>query len=155
MSYYRECDFNSLGSWSCSNAWMLHYFREVKCQLYGTSGIQYQKSNSNWYSYESRACDLMVSTVVFCFQGLGSFSGRPVYQFVHPDMVNFLLNTNDRRDRRSNLLFMQFGVLAMLRLKLWSARVESHHPAFVGNWWTIICTFSALSAHSMSSPSRK
>ena len=45
----------------------------------------------------------------------------------------------------------------MLRLKLWSARGESHHPIFVGNWPTIIRTFSALSIHYhwMSSPSRK
>ena len=41
MSYSRECDFNSLGSWSYFKEWVwnlrtkdiLHYFREVKCQL--------------------------------------------------------------------------------------------------------------------------
>ena len=45
----------------------------------------------------------------------------------------------------------------MLRLRLWSARGESHHPAFVDNWSTIIRTFLALSTHchSMTSPSRK
>ena len=53
-----------------------------------------------------------------------------MHQLVHSDMVNFLLKTNDRRDRRSNYLFMYFGVPATLRLKLWSARVESLQPAF-------------------------
>ena len=32
----------------------------------------------------------------------------------------------------------------MLRLKLWSARVESHDTAFVNNWRTIIRMFLAL-----------
>ena len=49
MSYSRECDFNSLGSWSYFKEWVwnlrtkgiLHYFREVKCQLCDTSVIQY------------------------------------------------------------------------------------------------------------------
>ena len=38
-----------------------------------------------------------------------------------------------------------------------SARGESHHPAFVGNWPTIIRMFLVLSTHCywMSSPSRK
>ena len=44
----------------------------------------------------------------------------------------------------------------MLRLKLWSARGESHHPAFAGKWSTIIRNFIALSTHChWSSPSRK
>ena len=47
------------------------------------------------------------------------------------------------------------GVLAMLRLKLWSARRASYHPAFVGKWPTIIHTFLALSTNWMSSPSKK
>ena len=42
-----ECDFNYFGSWSYSWEWvwnlgikgMLHYFREVKCQLGDTPGI--------------------------------------------------------------------------------------------------------------------
>ena len=29
-----------------------------------------------------------------------------MYLLVHSDIMNFLLNTNDGRDRRSNLLFM-------------------------------------------------
>ena len=43
----------------------------------------------------------------------------------------------------------------MLRLKPWSVRGACSHPAFVGNWQTIIHTFLALSTHGMSSPSRK
>ena len=47
MSYSRDCDFNSLGSWSYykERVWnfvtksMLYYFSEVKCQLYDFSGI--------------------------------------------------------------------------------------------------------------------
>ena len=47
MPYSRECDFNSFGSWSYSKEWvwnlvtksMLHYLREVKCQLCDFSGI--------------------------------------------------------------------------------------------------------------------
>ena len=43
--------------------------------------------------------------------------------------------------------YLCIGVLAMLRLKLWSSKGESHHPAFVDNWLTIIHTFLALSTH--------
>ena len=47
MPYSCECDFNSFGSWSYSKEWvwnlvtksMLHYLREVKCQLCDFSGI--------------------------------------------------------------------------------------------------------------------
>ena len=49
----------------------------------------------------------------------------------------------------------KLGVLAMLRLKPWSAKGASYHPAFVGNWPTVIHTFLALSTHWMSSPSRQ
>ena len=31
----------------------------------------------------------------------------------------------------------KLGVLAMLRLKPWSAKGASYHPAFVGNWPTV------------------
>ena len=40
-------------------------------------------------------------------------------------MVDALLKTNDGRDGRSNLLFIWLGMLAMLRLKFWSAKGES------------------------------
>ena len=40
-------------------------------------------------------------------------------------MVDVLLKTNDGRDGRSNLLFIWLGMLAMLRLKFWSAKGES------------------------------
>ena len=72
-------------------------------------------------------------------------------------MVNFLLKTNDGKDRKPHFLFMQLGVLAMLWPKLSSATGESHHLAFLGNWSTIIRTLLALSTycHWMSSPSRK
>ena len=43
----------------------------------------------------------------------------------------------------------------MFWLNPWSARGASHHPAFMGNWPTIIHTFLALSTLWMSSPSRK
>ena len=46
---------------------------------------------------------------------------------------------------------LNFEVLAMLQLKPWSVRGASYHPAFVGNWPTIIYTFLALSTHWMSS----
>ena len=39
-------------------------------------------------------------------------------------MVDVLLKTNDGRDGRSNLLFIWLGMLAMLRLKFWSAKGE-------------------------------
>ena len=32
----------------------------------------------------------------------------------------------------------------MFQLKLWSAKGESYHPAFVDNWPTIVLTFLAL-----------
>ena len=41
------------------------------------------------------------------------------------DIINALLKTNDGRDRKPNLLYMQFGVLAMPRLKLWIVRGEN------------------------------
>ena len=53
---------------------------------------------------------------------------------VHSDMVNFLLKTYD--DRRTNLLFIYASAKTPKR-----ERGESHHPAFLGNWPTIICTF--------------
>ena len=40
-------------------------------------------------------------------------------------MVDVLLKTNDGRDGRSNLIFIWLGMLAMLRLKFWSAKGES------------------------------
>ena len=43
----------------------------------------------------------------------------------------------------------------MLRLEPWRARGASYHPAFVGNWPTVIHTFLSLSTHWMSSPSSK
>ena len=44
-----ECGFNCLGSWSYSREWvsnlgtksLLHCYREMKCQLSDTSGVQY------------------------------------------------------------------------------------------------------------------
>ena len=80
-----------------------------------------------------------------------------MYLLVHSDIENLLLKRNDGRDRRPNLLFMLFGVLPMLRLKLWSTKEKSHHPAFVGNWPTILRTFLALFTHChwINSPSRK
>ena len=167
IPYPRECDFNSLGSWSYSKEWvwnlgtrrMLHYFREVKCQLCDSSGIWYQQNNSN-----------RITLLILCLWPNGqhgrvlvtkaefvSCKGFTCVSLSTLIWLSFLLKTNDWRGRRSNLLFTLFGVLGMLQLKLWRAMGESDHPDFVGNWWTIICTFLALSTHChwMSSPSRK
>ena len=40
--------------------------------------------------------------------------------------MNVSLKTSDGRERRPNLLFIEFGVLAIIRLKPWSTRGESH-----------------------------
>ena len=63
--------------------------------------------------------------------------------------MNFLLKTNDGRDRKSN-----FAVTA-LRLNPWGERGASHRPAFMGNWPKIIHIFLVLSTQWMSSPSMK
>ena len=38
-------------------------------------------------------------------------------------------------------LIWLFGVLALLQLKPWSARGASHHPAFMGNFYSHIFSF--------------
>ena len=35
-----------------------------------------------------------------------------------------------------------FGVLAMLQLKFWSTRGASHHPAYMGNYYSHALTLS-------------
>ena len=49
----------------------------------------------------------------------------------------------------ANMLFLQFGGLAMLQLKPWSARGAFYHPAVMEN------CYLHVSDQSMSSPSRK
>ena len=126
-----ECGFNSLGSWSYSKEWvwnlgtksMLHCFREMKCQLgdtpefnIGKTLLQDNHSNRMSVAYWLAQQDL-IADIRVCFPG-----GQNIYLLLHSDIVNFLLKTNDEGDRRPNLLLMLFGVLAVLRLKLWSVR---------------------------------
>ena len=58
--------------------------------------------------------------------------------------MNLLLKTNDGRDGKPNLLYIYIYIYIVWSANyastktLDSVRGESHHPAFVGNWPTII-----------------
>ena len=89
-------------------------------------------SMTQWLARQSSTAQFRV-----CLPGM-----QNIYQLVHSDILSYF-----GRDRRPNLLFMQFGVLALLRLKPWSARGASYQPVFGGNWPTIIRIFLALSTY--------
>ena len=103
----------------------LHCFREVKYHLGDTLKIYYQDKTVIVYEMYSHTSSLMVSASMLYYVSLSSFPARTEFQIFISDIVNLQIKTNDGRVRKPNLLYMQFGVLAMPRLKLWIVRGEN------------------------------
>ena len=81
--------------------------------------------------------------------------GHNIDKLVNSDFVNLLLKTSYGRDRKPNLAVLVVWNTSSASAKTLEPEGASHHPAFIGNWLTIIHKFLALSTQSMSFSSRK